>query len=116
MILAAVLFAIAALGGVVMAFMRLGGKELPPMAIALVHGLFAASGLIALLVAIIGVNAPTSARIALGGFVVAALGGFALFSFHLRQKALPIPLVIVHGLVAVISFALLLVGIFAFRA
>jgi hypothetical protein len=87
MILAAVLFAIAALGGVVMAFMRLGGKELPPMAIALVHGLFAASGLIALLVAIIGVNAPTSARIALGGFVVAALGGFALFSFTCDKGA-----------------------------
>ena len=116
MTIAAVLFGIAALGGVVMAVMRLTGRELPPMAIALVHGLFAASGLIALLVAVIGVNAPTSARIALGGFVVAALGGFALFSFHLRQKALPVPLVIVHGLVAVISFVLLLAGIFAFRA
>ena len=115
MTIAAVLFGIAALGGVVMAIMRLTGRELPPMALALVHGLFAASGLVALLVAVIGVNVPTQARIALGGFIVAALGGFFLFSFHLRRKALPVPVVIVHGLVAVVSFVLLLLGIFAFR-
>ena len=58
-----------------MAFMRLRGNSLPPMALALIHGLFAASGLITLLVAVIGANVPTQSEIALGGFVVAALGG-----------------------------------------
>ncbi len=116
MTLAAVLFGIAALGGVVMAIMRLTGRELPPMGLAIVHGLFAASGLVALLVAVIGANAPTQAKIAAGGFVLAALGGFFLFSFHLRRKALPVPVVLVHGLVGVVSFVLLLIGIFAFRA
>ena len=116
MVLAAVLFAIAALGGAVMAFMRLSGRELPPMALAIVHGLFAASGLIALLVAVIGANASTETQIALGGFVVAALGGFYLFSYHLRGKALPVPVVLIHGVVAVISFILLLLGVFAVSA
>ncbi len=115
MTLAAVLLAIAALGGVVMAVMRFMGRELPPMGLAIVHGLFAASGLVALLVAVVGANAPTQTNIAAGGFVLAALGGFFLFSFHLRRKALPKPVVLVHGLVAVVSFVLLLIGIFALR-
>ncbi len=115
MTLAAVLLAIAALGGVVMAIMRFTGRELPPMGLAVIHGLFAASGLIALLVAVIGANAPTQATIAAGGFVLAALGGFFLFSYHLRRQALPVPVVLVHGVVAVISFVLLLLGIFALR-
>jgi hypothetical protein len=42
---------------------------------------------------------------------VAALGGFASFSFHLRRRALPVPLIAIHGLVAVVGFALLLVAI-----
>lgn len=116
MVIAAVLFAIAALGGSVMAFMRFSGRELPPMALALVHGLFAASGLIALLVVVIGANVSTQSEIALGGFVIAALGGFYLFSYHLRGKALPVPVVLIHGVVAVISFVLLLMGIYAFKA
>jgi hypothetical protein len=115
MVLAAVLLAIAAVGGAAMAFMRLSGRELPPMALALVHGLFAAAGLVALLVAVVGANVSTQFQIALGGFVVAALGGFFLFSYHLRGKALPVPVVLIHGVVAVISFVLLLLGIFALR-
>jgi len=115
MVLAAVLFGIAALGGIAMAIMRLSGKELPPMALALVHGLFAAAGLITLLVTVIGANVSTQSEIALAGFVLAALGGFFLFSYHLRGKALPVPIVLVHGVVAVISFVLLLMGIYAFR-
>ncbi len=115
MTLAAVLFAIAALGGVVMAAMRLRGRELPPMGLALVHGLFAASGLIALIFFVVGRTVSTQAMVALIGFIIAALGGFFLFSFHLRRQALPVPVVIIHGLVAVVSFVVLLRGIFAYR-
>lgn len=115
MTLAAVLFAIAALGGVVMAVMRLSGRELPPMGLAIVHGLIAAAGLVALILVVVGRTVSTQATIALVGFVIAALGGFYLFSYHLRRQALPVPFVIIHGLVAVISFVILLVGIFALR-
>jgi len=85
------------------------------MGLAIVHGLVAAAGLVALILVVVGGAGSTQATIALIGFVIAALGGFYLFSFHLRRQALPIPVVIIHGLVAVISFVVLLVGIFTLR-
>ena len=110
-IVAAVLFGVAALGGLVLAVMRFRGRELPPLGLALVHGLVAASGLVLLIVAVAGGPAGKLALIALVGFLIAALGGFGIFSFHLRKKALPIPLIAVHALVAVAAFVILLVGL-----
>lgn len=110
-IVAAVLFGVAALGGLVLAVMRLRGRELPPLGLALVHGVVAAAGLVLLIVALAGGPAAKLAVIALVGFVIAALGGFVIFSFHLRKKALPIPVIVVHALVAVASFVILLVGL-----
>jgi len=107
---ALVLFGVAALGGIVLAGIRLRGAELPPMRLAIVHGIIAAAGLVSLAVAVMHAQVPPSARYALIGFVVAALGGFFLFAFHLRRKALPIPVVVIHGLVAVISFVILLLA------
>ena len=112
---ALILFAVAALGGLVMALMRFGGRELPPLGLALVHGLFAAAGLVALIVALVGQGFSTAATIALVGFLGAALGGFYLFSLHMKKQALPIPYVVVHGLFAVASFVILLAGVYALR-
>jgi hypothetical protein len=111
---AAILFAIAALGGIVMAGMRLSGRELPPMGLAVVHGLFAASGLVALIVALVGRGFALAPTIALVGFVAAALGGFYLFSIHLKRQALPVSAVVGHGITAVVSFVVLLAAIFYF--
>ena len=105
-----VLFAVAALGGLVLASVRLRGSN-PPLALALIHGGVAAAGLVALILAVL--HAGTSAslsRIALALFVVAALGGFVLFSAHLRKKNIPVPLMLVHAVVAVGGFVTLLVG------
>ena len=111
---AAILFAIAAVGGAVMAAIRLGGADRPPLAIAIVHGLFAAAGLVTLIVAVTSQAVPVLAKVAVAGFIVAALGGFTLLGlYHLQKRPLPIPLMLVHATVAVISFILLLVGIFA---
>lgn len=112
MTVAAVLFAIAALGGAIMAAMRLRGRELPPLGLALVHGLFAAAGLIALLIVVVGHTTSTQAVVAVVGFIIAALGGFFLFSYHLRRRALPVSLVLIHGVIAVISFIVLLLALF----
>jgi hypothetical protein len=112
--LAAILFGVAALGGVAMAIMRFSGKELPPMGLAILHGLAAAAGLIALIIAVMG-GASSKATIALVLFLGAAIGGFMMFSYHLRRKALPIPYVIIHGLVAVVAFVVLLLAVFAVR-
>ena len=115
MTVAAILFAIAAVGGVIMAAMRFGGRELPPMALAVVHGLFAAAGLVTLIAAVLGSKASWAAIVAVIGFVVAALGGFSLFSYHLRRQALPVNYVVIHGVGAVISFVILLAAIFVVR-
>ncbi|HZS44251.1 MAG TPA: hypothetical protein VFC63_04065 [Blastocatellia bacterium] len=42
-------------------------------------------------------------------FVIAALGGFGLLSFHLRGKQLPGALAVIHGLVAAVALILLIV-------
>jgi hypothetical protein len=105
-----VLFAIAALGGLVMATQRLRGAPQPTLAIALVHGALAAVALILLIVAVASTAVPTLAKAALVLFIVAALGGFFLFAQHMQKKALPIPVMIVHAGVAVIAFICLLVA------
>jgi hypothetical protein len=111
MTIALVLFALAALGGLYMAVVRLRGAERPPTGIALVHGAGAAAGLIALIVAVMDASAPSLARTALIVFVVAAAGGFFLFAQHMQKKALPIPVMVIHALVAVTGFVILLVAV-----
>ena len=113
MTVAIVLFAVAALGGLYMALVRFRGAERPPTGIALLHGALAAAGLIVLIVAVADGSAPAAARTALVIFIVAALGGFYLFAQHLSKKALPIPVVVIHALVAVVGFVILLVAVVA---
>ncbi len=107
--LSIVLFAIAAIGGIALAGLRLTNKNLPaPLAVA--HGVIAAVGLVALAIAVVGGLSGTIAIVSLVLFVIAALGGFVLVSFHVGGKVLPIPLMGVHGLVAVAAFLCLLVS------
>src|SRR5215470_5573874 len=109
MTIALVLFALAALGGVTMAVMRFRGAERPPTGLALLHGTLAAAGIIVLIVAMLHTTNPAQARTALVLFIIAALGGFYLFAQHLQKRALPIPVILVHALIAVIGFLILLV-------
>jgi hypothetical protein len=104
---AAVLFALAALGGLAMLAMRMKGKPLP-MGLGIGHGLLAAVGLVLVILEWVNAGAGTYLGWALGLFVVAALGGFALFAMHVRGKPQPVGLIVVHGLVAVVAFVLLL--------
>ena len=110
MVVALVLFGLAALGGLVLATQRLRGAPQPALPVALVHGAAAAAGLVALIIAVIDGAVPPIARTALIVFLVAALGGFFLFAQHMQKKPLPIPVMIVHALVAVTGFVLLLLG------
>lgn len=113
LIVAAVLFAIAAVGGLTMAYIHFKRDRNPPGALAALHGILAATALLILIWSVVQLGASTSVGWALGLFVVAALGGFFLVSFHLRKKRLPSPVVVIHALVAVVAFLLLLVGIMA---
>lgn len=110
--IAIVLFAIAAAGGLTMAVLHFRGRTPPPMPLAALHGVLAASGLVLLLLAVMKAGTGRASGIALGLFLLAALGGFALLGFHLRGRALPNGLVVGHGLLAVVGFLVLLSAVF----
>ena len=109
---ATVLFGLAALGGVLMAVLRFRGAPRPPSSIAMVHGLVAAAGLTLLLYFGATKGIPPLAQAATGVFLVAALGGLYLnIQFHSKLQPLPIPVMLLHALIAVVGFVLLLVAV-----
>jgi len=110
LILAACLFAAAALGGLFMA-VRIFKKADAPLSVALLHGAAAAAGLVTLLIAVLSSGGFGAPGLALTVLLAAALGGFFLFSFHLRKRPWPTPVVVVHAAVAVTGFAILLYAI-----
>lgn len=111
-----VLFTITALGGVVMAFVRLGRNVNPPSWLATVHGLLAAAGLTLLLYGYFTVGLPTLACWALLLFLVAAAGGALLnLGYQLKAALLPKSIVFVHAGVAVVAYVLLLMTVLAAR-
>jgi hypothetical protein len=84
----------------------------PSAGVALIHGAFAATGLVLLLIAVFGQGAPNPARWALYLFLIAAVGGFTLaLGFHARQRPLPRGLVAGHALLAVVAFLILVAGV-----
>ena len=111
---AAIVLALAALGGLTLAGIRLSGAPRPPTWLAIGHGAIAATGLGFLIYAAAYSTIPALAQISLAVLVLAALGGTTLFAgFHLRGQALPIPLVIVHGVAAIAGYVLLLLSLYA---
>jgi hypothetical protein len=106
-----ILFAIAAIGGATLAFMKFTGKGMP-LSLAAAHGIFAAAGLITLAANVYNDSSNNLMNISLILFVIVALGGFILLSYHLRKKAHPVALIGIHGAGAVASFLLLLIAVF----
>ncbi|MGH8224096.1 MAG: hypothetical protein ACREQZ_14100 [Woeseiaceae bacterium] len=111
LIVAAALFAIAAVGGVAMAYIHFRKDSNPPVPLAVLHGLLAATALVILILTVARFGATTATAWATGLFVVAALGGFFLVTYHVRGRRLPSPVVVIHALVAVAAFLLLLAGV-----
>jgi hypothetical protein len=110
---AAIVLLFAAIGGLTLAVIRLRGAPWPPLWMALGHGAVAATGVGLLIYAAMSQGIPTLAQVALGIFILAALGGAVLLlGFHLRSKPLPIPFVLGHGLIAATGFVLLLLSLF----
>jgi ABC-type transport system involved in cytochrome c biogenesis permease subunit len=107
LIYAIVIFAIAAVGGLVLASSVLRGK-LAPWAISLLHAALGASGLVLLILEVLKGAASGRLTAALGLLVLAALGGFYLASLHLRQQIAPKGVVFVHAGIAVVGFLTLL--------
>lgn len=109
--IAVFVFAVAALGGLVLAVRHFKGQD-RPWPLAILHGLLGASGLILLILPAVTGGVPALAKTALALFVAAALGGFLLFAFHVQKKPLPSLVVIIHAGVAVIAFILLATAVF----
>ena len=109
----ATLFAVTALGGLLMAGIRFGGKRNPPAWLAMLHGLLASAGLTLLVYAVCSTDTPSGASVAALLFLVAAGGGAVLsLAYKWKQILLPAWLVIVHATAAVAGFLLLLMAAF----
>lgn len=100
---AILVFAIGAVGGLVLAAHVLRGK-FAPWLLSLLHAALGATGLVLLIALLVQGNAPQQALIAFILMLVAALGGFFLASFHLRKKLPPKAVVAIHAGVAVAGF------------
>ncbi|MBS1911389.1 MAG: hypothetical protein JST22_05330 [Bacteroidetes bacterium] len=109
-VLTIVCFAVAAAVGLTAAIAHLSGRT-PGIPVALIHGLFAATGLILVISLVLRSPMAGLGMYALISFLVAAVGGFILFSFHVRKKTLPRGLIVGHGLLAVAGFVLLLLWV-----
>jgi len=107
---AVVVLAIAVAGGLAMAALRFAGRPHPPAFLAMAHGVFAASGLTLVLLVGFAAGLPARAWWGAGLLLAAAGGGLVLnLGYHWRSRSLPIPLMILHALIAVAGFALVLV-------
>ncbi len=110
---ATILFAVAAAGGVVMAYIRLIGHRNPPVALSMLHGFLAAAGLTLLIYAALTTRLPGLALAALALLVLAAAGGAVMnLGYHWKQRPLPAGLLIVHAVLAVIALIMLLFAAF----
>lgn len=110
MILSLALFVAAALGGVVLFALRLRGGN-PPLPLAVGHGLLAAAGLVVLVIHLVADGWSTLPGTACVLLVLAALGGFVVFGMHLRERLIPVPLTVVHALLAVAGVGLLVAAV-----
>lgn len=100
---AIIVFAIAAVGGLVLASSVLRNK-FAPWALSLLHALLGAAGLVLLVILLVQGSAPQQVLIGFVLLLIAALGGFLLASFHIRKKLPPKAVVIIHAGVAVAGF------------
>ncbi len=104
------LFAVAAVGGLTLVTMKFTGKGMP-LPLALAHGVFAAAGLVALIVRILENGGNVLMNVSLVLFLAVALGGFILLTLHLKGRRQPAILIAAHALGAVASFIVLLVAV-----
>ena len=108
---AIILFAIAALGGLVMAFQVFRGRDRPWSWLAMLHGLLGAAGLTLLLYATAMAGVAQLVNVGLVVLVAAAIGGaYLALKYHVNMLPLSRPVVLGHAALAIVGFVLVLVG------
>lgn len=106
---AVILLAVGALGGIVMAIVRLFQNINPPSWLAMLHGLLAAAGVTLLLYAAFTAGIPQLANVGVILLLLAALGGVVLnLKYHAQNVLLSRGLMVGHALLAVVGFLLVL--------
>jgi len=113
--IAIVVFAIGAVGGLILANTVLRG-QLASWTLSLLHAALGATGLVLTAIVVLGGSSdvPTIVPTALIILVVAALAGFYLASVHARKASPPRGAVLAHAAIAVVGFLLLVGGAFHF--
>lgn len=113
--IAILVFAIGAIGGLILANSVLRG-QLASWTLSLLHAALGATGLVLTAIVVLGgsTDVPKIVPTALIILVVAALAGFYLASVHARKASPPRGAVIAHAGVAVVGFLLLVGGAFHF--
>lgn len=112
--IAVLIFAIGAIGGLILASSVLRGR-LASWALSLLHAALGATGLVLTAIVVLGGSTDVAKVVptALIILVVAALGGFFLASYHARKASPPKGAVIAHAGLAVVGFLLLAGGAFS---
>lgn len=108
---ALIAFAVAAVGGLILAAHVLRDK-FAPWALSLLHAGLGALGLVLLIALLLQGSASKGVLIGFVLLLVAALGGFFLASFHLRKRLPPKAVVVIHAGVAVVGFLIVLSQVF----
>ena len=104
-------FAVAAIFGLINLKNLLAKTEIPK-AVVYSHGLFAAIGLVILIV--YAIQSPAHyPMVSIILFGTAALGGFYMFFRDLSKKGISLGIAVIHGLLAVAGFVMLLLFAFA---
>ena len=112
--IAVLVFAVGAVGGLILANSVLRGR-LAPWGLSLLHAALGATGLVLTAIVVLGGSTDVAKIVptALIILVVAALGGFFLASYHARKASPPRAAVIAHAAIAVVGFLLLAGGAFS---
>ena len=111
--IAVLLFAIGAVGGLILANSVLRGR-MASWGLSLLHAALGAAGLVLTAIVVLGGSTDVAKIVptALIILVVAALAGFFLASYHARQISPPKGAVVAHAAIAVVGFILLAGGVF----
>lgn len=100
------IFTVAALGGLILASFVLRDK-LAPWVISMLHAALGACGLATMVFLILEGTYGQQLLISFAFLLLAALGGFFLASFHMRDKVPPKAIVFLHAGLAVVGFLIL---------
>jgi len=108
LITAIILFAVAAIFGLVCLVPILQNKPTLKPAV-FIHGALAAVGLVLLLIAVVNGTGPINSLLI---FIAAAVGGFIMFALDIQKKSIPKILALGHPILAAVGLVLLLLFVF----